>query len=185
MKSQAVALLLALTAALAGCSTARPNNPQTLQTLPGLTRPTYDHDVNAICDPPLGWKPDPLKVNSNHTHQAWLSPTRDTAYGVIHFQMPLPLGVGVALSGFLSNMKRTEGSADLLWKENDPNLPGIRFMAAGGIYCIRCNLIVDGWEGWACYAGTLRAKPINQEELDLAQRARDHTRVGRPAGLGS
>jgi hypothetical protein len=146
----------------------------------GLTLPVFDPDVVAICDPPIGWKPDPLKVSPNHTHQVWLSPTGATAYGVIHFTMPLPVGLNLALTGFLSEMKTTEGQATLISRHDDPALPGIRFVAEGGLYRIRANLIVDGWEGWAVYAGTFRSRPILAEELDTAIRARENTHVGRP-----
>jgi hypothetical protein len=150
----------------------------------GLSLPSYNPDVDAICDPPVGWKPDPLKSDDNHVHQVWLSPTTNTAYGVIHFKLPLPVGANLALSGFLSQMKKTEGDATLLDRHDDPSLPGIRFTARGGVYTIRANLIVHGWEGWAVYAGTQRGKPIDQAELDFAFRAREHTHVGRPESLG-
>jgi hypothetical protein len=146
----------------------------------GLSPPFFDPDVDAICTPPLGWKANPLKSSPNHNHQVWLSPNGDTAYGVIHFKIPLPVGQNLAFDGFLSQMKQTEGEATLLDRHDDPTLPGIRFIAAGGIYVIRANLLVSTWEGWAVYAGTLKSGPILQNELDLAIRAREHTRVGRP-----
>jgi hypothetical protein len=146
----------------------------------GLTLPVFNTDVVAVCDPPIGWKPDPLKVGKNHIHEVWLSPTGATAYGVIHFTMPLPAGLNIALTGFLNEMKTTEGDATLLSRQDDPKLPGIRFVADGGLYRIRANLIVDGWEGWTVYAGTILSKPILPEELDTAVRARENTHVGRP-----
>jgi hypothetical protein len=147
--------------------------------------PFYDHDVLALCDPPLGWKPQPLKTTSNHTDQVWLSSTGDTAYGVIHFTMPLPVGRNLALTGFISQMKKTEGDATLFSHQDDPSLPGIRFTAQGGLYFIRANLLVSGWDGWAVYAGTLKNGLILQKELDFAIRAREHTLVGRPKNPGS
>ena len=146
----------------------------------GLALPFFDVDVDAVCMPPVGWKPNPLKSSSNHDHQVWLSPTGDTAYGVIHFKIPLPVGQNLAFDGFLSQMKQTEGEATLMERHDDPNLPGIRFIAAGGKYVIRGNLLVATWEGWTVYAGTLKSGPILQNELDLAVRAREHTRIGRP-----
>ena len=150
----------------------------------GLSLPVYNGDVVAFCDPPIGWKPDPIKSDANHVHQIWLSPTTDTAYGIIHFKLPLPVGADLALSGFLAQMKKTEGDATLLERHDDPHLPGIRFTARGGVYTIRANLIVRGWEGWAVYAGTERGKPIDSIELDFALRAREHTCIGRPESLG-
>jgi hypothetical protein len=149
-------------------------------TTQGLLQPAYDPDVLAVCDPPAGWTADPLKSDENHTHKVWRSPNSVTAYGVIHFKMPFPAGSHIALSVFLQKMKKSEGEATLLSQADDPNLPGIRFVADGGRYQIRTNLIVDGWEGWAIYAGTLRNAPINQKELDMAVSAREHTGVGQP-----
>jgi len=145
----------------------------------GLTFPFYDADVNAVCDPPIGWKAERLKTGNNHVHQVWLSATGATAYGVIHFTLPLPVGQNMALSGFLNQMKDTEGDCTLVERHDDPNLPGIRFVAEGGLYRIRTNFIVVGW---AVYAGTLRGKPVMAGELDLAVRARERTRVGSAKG---
>jgi hypothetical protein len=147
-----------------------------------LSSPVYDPDVFAYCDPPIGWKPDPLKHTSAHTHQVWISPTGATAYAVIHFSLPFPVGINLALTGFLNQMKSTSGQAILDSREDDPQLGGIRFVAEGGHYKIRTNFFVEGWEGWAVYAGTLRNLPENSEELDLAVLAREHTIIGRPSG---
>jgi hypothetical protein len=94
--------------------------------------------------------------------------------------MPLPVGQNLALSGFLGQMKKTEGVATLLDRQDDPNLPGIRFVAEGGSHTLQGNLIVNGWEGWVIYAGTKRGRPFNQKEIDLAIAAREQTRVGKP-----
>jgi hypothetical protein len=150
----------------------------------GLTLPSFDPDVVAVCDPPIGWKPQPLKITAKHVHAVWLSPTGATAYGVIYFKMPLPVGPDLALSGFLNQMKKTEGDVVLLSRRDDASLPGIRFEAEGGIYNIRANLIVNGWEGWSVYVGTRRARKVIPNELDIAVRAREHTHVGRPENPG-
>jgi hypothetical protein len=181
-----VAMLAAVLPLVQGCcGQPRPNlnqiradwkNPDTR----GLTLPAFNPDVIAVCDPPIGWKPDALKTGPNHIHEVWLSPSGATAYGVIHFTMPLPIGLNLALSGFLSEMKTTEGEAKLLSREDDANLPGIRFVAEGGLYRIHANLIIDGWDGWTVYAGTFRAKPVAPDEFDTAVRARENTHVGRP-----
>jgi hypothetical protein len=144
----------------------------------GLSAGQMVYAVSATCVPPVGWKADPLKSSGSHAHQVWLSPTGDTAYGVIHFALPLPVGDDLSLIGFLSEMRKSEGEAILLSKKRDPNLPGLRFVAEGGIYKVRANLITHGFEGWAIYAGTLRNHTERPEELDLAERARDNTVVG-------
>lgn len=172
-------MLVTVLAALVGCQSSAPQmiaatGPSTL----GLSNPQLVDSVQAMCTPPLGWKPDPLKHSARHDHQVWLSPSGHTAYGVIHFSIPLPVSADFVLPFFLAEMKKSEGEATLLSKEKDPTLPGVRFVAEGGLYKMRGNLIVHGWEGWAIYAGTLRKEEVNPAELDLAQRARDHTRVG-------
>jgi len=175
---------------LTGCCSAPKPSVKQLQagwTAPdtvGLSLPAFNSDVIAVVDPPIGWKPEKLKAADNHKDQVWLSPTGDTAYGVIYFRMPLPVGVDLAFSGFLTRMKKTQGEATLLDRHDDPNLPGIRFTAAGKMYVIRTNLQVSGWDGWAVYAGTLKTGPILQSELDLAVRAREHTHVGQPDSSG-
>jgi hypothetical protein len=148
----------------------------------GLNPPRANRDVQAWVVPPLDWKPDALKTGPRHTHQVWISPSGGTAYGVIYINLPLPVGSELTLWGFLQEMQRIEGRADLLSKENDEKLPGLRFVAQGGLYTVRTNLIVSGFNAWAVYAGTLNDRPVNPGELDLARCAREQTRVGLAIG---
>jgi hypothetical protein len=181
-----VILMAGILSASAGCSGPAKPSLQQIQAdwakaeMRGLSLPAFDSDVEAVCDPPIGWKADPLKKSPNHIHKTWLSPTGQTSYGVIHFKMPLPAGNSVALTGFMSQMKKTEGEATLISHQDDDNLRGIRFVAEGGLYKIRANLIADGWEGWVVYEGTLRKGQPIDAEIDLATRAREHTSVGKP-----
>jgi hypothetical protein len=176
-----------LAAALAsGCSSG--NTPVVRHAQPttapaevaGLSTPKPVQSIQALCPVPTGWKAEPIKQSDKHTHQVWLSPSGHTAYGVIHFSLPLPVGAEMVLPFYLKAMKKTEGEAILQRKERDPNLPGIRFVAEGGQYKTWTNLIVNGFEGWAVYAGAIRNQEIDPAELDLAKRAREHTRVGLP-----
>ena len=64
---------------------------------------------------------------------------------------------------------------------DDRKLGGIRFVADGGRYTIRTNLLTRGWRGWAVYAGTLRGHEIIQQELDQAEVARERTGLGKDA----
>lgn len=146
---------------------------------------TFDADLDALVAPPPGWIADPLKKSDRHAHRVWLSPTRDTAYGVIHFTLPWPVGPDMALWGFLNEMKKSEGESKLLSKEQDKSLPGLRFVAEGGLYTVRGNMTVRGWEGWTVYAGTSRKREVRADELEMAQTARDHTAVGPPRGSGA
>ncbi len=146
----------------------------------GICAPTRDAVLQAMVSPPVGWKPDPIKITDKSRHRVWLSPTGDTAFGVIYFDLPLPVGCNLALSGFIREMRKTEGEAKLISQKNDDDLPGIRFVAEGGLYTIRCNLTTSGFHGWAVYAGTLRMRGVNPPELALAEKAREQTRVDIP-----
>jgi hypothetical protein len=137
-----------------------------------------NHDLHAVVAPPIGWHTDPPKRSSRHDHQVWISPSGRTAYGVIYIRLPLPVGYDLTLWGFLREMRRAQGEANLLQELWDPNLSALRFVAEGGLYRIRTNLFVNGFDAWAVYAGTLRDQPIDAIELDLAERAREYTGVG-------
>jgi hypothetical protein len=170
-----------LATVLAGCygrQIARTSPPATLPS--DLNPPTPVASVEAIAVVPVGWKAEPLKRSPQHEHQVWISPSGDTAYGIIHVHMPLPLNDELALAGFLVNMGRSEGEAKLLSKQTDPRLPGIRFVAEGGRYRLRANLITRDWIAWVIYAGTFREKPVVSSELEQAERAREATIVGLP-----
>jgi hypothetical protein len=173
-----VALVIFLLLPAGGCrSTYVPPPQPPLAETTGLATPQYFDVVRAQCAPPAGWIPEPLKQDALHTHQLWLSPTRRTAYGVIHFNLPLPVSTDLALWGFLAQMKRTEGQATLLQKQSDANQNQLRFVAEGGQHRVRANLLVHGFEGWAIYAGTLKDDAVDAHELSLAENARDHTEI--------
>jgi hypothetical protein len=176
MRSQFLAILLAV----CGCQNAPRQRSAVSTSQPAgivLDSPTKSDVLRAVVSPPAGWKPEPLKASEKHKHQIWISPSGNTAYGVIFFIMPWPVGQELALRGFLNQMERTEGRATLVSRENDDELPGIRFVADGGLYTVRTNLIIDGFEGWAFYAGTVRGKPVDEQELAIAEAAREQTRV--------
>jgi hypothetical protein len=137
--------------------------------------------VEAMVAPPPGWQPELLKKSSTHAHQTWLSPSGNTAYGVIRMNLPLPfIGPDMVLRPFLGEMRRTEGEATLISRRTDRRLPGpgIRFVAEGGLYNIRANLMTRGYRAWAVYAGSRRDAPEEPAELDLAERARERTKIG-------
>jgi len=148
--------------------------------LTGLTPPTPNEDVQAMVAPPIGWTLQPLKFSDRHTHQIWLSPTGDTAFGAIRFKLPLPVGPRLLLGRFLYEMRRVEGASTLISKEDDPELPGIRFVAESPIHRVNVNLITHGFRGWAFYAGTNVGKPDNKSEKELAERAREASSPGLP-----
>ena len=175
---RAVVICLALFFA-AGCSSQRREGSKLALANSDRLDPFYLDTIKATAAPPQGWTRQPLRQSKSHAHETWLSPTGETAYGIIHFSLPFPVGPELALWGFLREMRKKEGDANLLGKQNDSNLPGIRFDAEGGRYHVRANLITSGWEGWAIYAGTFKNQPEISEELDLATRAREYTAPGK------
>jgi hypothetical protein len=116
---------------------------------------------------------------SNYVTQVWVSPTGDTALGVIRFNLPLPVGHEWALWGFLQNMRKSEGRADLIEKQWDDSVGALRFIAEGGRYRVRSILYVDGLRGWSVFAGTLTDRATNEAELSQATTARDAARIAR------
>jgi hypothetical protein len=157
-------------AVLAGCGSQRPLPDKAQGGL--LAEPAWLESVSAVVTPPVDWHAEPLKRSESHVHQVWLSPTGLTAYGVIHFRLPIPVTDELLVWGFLSHMRRSEGDATLLHKAADPDTGGIAIEAEGGPYRIRATLFSRGWQAWAIYAGTLRNQTIIEAELALAQRAR-------------
>ena len=175
---------LLLSAFTAGCGNTTPAVPTTqsirLAATSGLQPPVTDEKLKAIVVPPIGWKPEPVKFSDKHRHQIWISPSGNTAYGVIYFSLPFPIGNNLAMDGFLRQMKNTEGTADLLSREEDDKLGGIRFVADGAFYEVHGNLTAAGFHAWVVYAATVRAKAVNVVELKTAERAREQTHVNVP-----
>ena len=168
-----------------GCQSSNPLPvPRSLTHCDGLAEPEPLAEVQAVCVPPAGWTPEPLKTSARHTHQVWISPSGNTAYGVIRMRLPIPVGPDLVLWGFMNEMRRVEGEGKLLAKEDDDHLPGLRFVAEGGRYRVRTNLVTSGRTAWAVYAGTIRGHSIDEDELYLAERARESTSPGMPQWTG-
>jgi hypothetical protein len=147
----------------------------------GLQPRAYFADLKAVVAPPLGWTVGKREDATAEGHRVWVSPTGKTAYGVIHFSLPLPVGYEPVLWVFIREMRRSEGEAILISRQWDSNHNLLRFVARGGLYTVRTSLFVRGFSGWAVYAGTLTRDPVVPEELTLAERARELTLVGRAA----
>ncbi len=166
----------------AGCHDPVAATPGMFEAVDGLAAPAAVDSVEAICAPPAGWRAEPLKSSERHRHQVWISPSGNTAYGVILMELPnlaVLVGPQVVLErGFLANMKRTEGRADLIGPIiQDDKLDGIRFIAEGGLYLVRGTLMKRGTRAWCVYAGTLLAHRENDEELRAAELARENTAI--------
>src|SRR6185503_18142204 len=94
----------------------------------GISPPEYLDLIKARVTAPIGWVSRKIDDAGDASQIVWESPTGHTAYGVIHFTLPLPVGHDLALWGFLVNMKKHEGEANLVEKQWDPNLKCIRFV---------------------------------------------------------
>jgi len=144
-----------------------------------LETPAYFEALDATLAPPIGWRLDKDKNAADHAHRVWISPSESTAYGAIHFKLPLPVGHDWALWGFLREMRKKEKTAEVLEKNWDDELGALRFVAQGGRYTVRTILRVDGFNGLAVYAGTLTGKPVNETELSIAEKARERSFWGK------
>lgn len=144
----------------------------------GLAAPIGVAEVEAVCAPPVGWQGKSVKGSLLHSHYVWVSPSGDTAYGVIRIRLPLPIGPNLVLWQFVEEMRKSEKVGNLISKEEDPGLPGIRFVADGSIYRMHGNMVARGFTAWAIYAGTIRENAVDAHEFDLAVRAREGTITG-------
>lgn len=177
----------------AGRSTLREAERPTSRPVGNLGKGVFDERVEAFVVPPTGWTIDKEQVTDEHTHLVWLSPTGDTAYGVIYFRVPaiaalVPNGKFLherALSGFMDQYAQDQGEATLISQEWDDERNAMRFVAEGGLYKIRPILSVRGRSGWSVYAGTLSGNTERPAELEVAVRAREATRVGLDAAGGA
>jgi hypothetical protein len=153
----------------------------------------FDERVEAFVIPPQGWQLDPPKINDERTHLTWLSPTGDTAYGVVYFQLPLIAALVPsrrmvherAVDGYIDAFRADAGDAELLEEAWDAQREAMRLVAEGGPYTVRSILTLRGRSGWSVYAGTLRDEPVNDPELAVAIRAREATRISREAEGGA
>jgi len=165
--------------AVVGCAKHKRPAITTQPVSTNLATPFYAESLDATVAPPIGWQIDKNTTDADHAHQVWISPSGKTAYGVIHFKMPLPVGHDWALWGFLREMRRNEGTAEVQEKKWDDELDALRFIAVGGRYTVRTILRVQGFDGLAAYAGTLTGQSVEDAELKIAEDARERTFWGK------
>jgi hypothetical protein len=187
--------LLCLAACLVGCagrSTLKEDERPTSRPVASLGVGFFEERVEAFVIPPTGWTMDPPKVSDERTHLTWLSPSRDTAYGVVYFSVPtiatlLPEGRWLheqAVGKYVEGFQEEEPDAELVDNEWDDRLNAMRVEVEGGPYHVRSILALRGGSGWNVYAGSTRGEPIVEEEYDLAVQAREATRFGLDAAGG-
>lgn len=186
-------LVLLIATALAGCSrsTLRASEFPSSRPVAGVGHGYFEYRLEAFVVPPKGWTMDPPKLGERHTHLAWISPTRDTAYGVIYATIPgfvpvalMPLRMlhDQVLERIMAAMKEDQGEARLLSKRWDAGADKMRFQAEGGLYRIDCVLTVRRYSAWTVYVGRLRQREENPREIATAEKARQATLVGLEAG---
>ena len=128
----------------------------------------------AVIDPPVDWRYEQTSVAPSHEHVTWISPGNNTAVGIIYFRMPFPVGHELAFKyGFLAEMKRKEGVANLIEKHWDPQIQGLRFVTESRFFHTEAKFFVRGMQGWAIYAGTRLNNPVNDEEFETARNVRE------------
>lgn len=135
-----------------------------------------DQALDARCAPPVGWKVQREDQTDRFVQRVWVSPTGLTSYGVIRFNLPLPVGRDIALWGFLNELRSSEGEATLLGKTPEPER--LRFVAEGGRYRIDGTIVTRYLRGWCAYAGTLVGRDVALDELEQAVQARESTVFG-------
>ena len=178
---------------LTGCvqSTLSAGDRPASRPVEGIGKGFFDSRVEAFVVPPANWKLDAPKVSDRHIHLAWISPSGDTAYGVIYATIPGYMPVALmptrllheeVLDRVMIGMRQDQGEGVLLEKRWDGQERQMYFEAEGGLYRVDSVLKVRGWSAWALYVGRLRAREANEPELELAARARDETEVGLDAG---
>lgn len=131
--------------------------------------------VHAI--PPAGWTQKTNSINDRSEHITWLSPTGSSAYGVIFFKLPFPVGHEMAFHrGFLAEMRKREGEPVVLDKHWDDEIGGLRFTVRSPKYQVEAKFFVKGLRGYAVYAGSRADLPTDEAELEAARAARESTR---------
>ncbi|MEM7808131.1 MAG: hypothetical protein AAF561_08480 [Planctomycetota bacterium] len=194
MRIAAAALSLLTATLLVGCggrSTLDVDERPTSRPVGTLGTGFFEPRVEAFVIPPKTWRLDPPKINDERSHLTWLSPTGDTAYGVVYFNVPgittiLPTEFlhRRAADRYIEEFDKEVGDATLESQAWDESIDAMRLVAEGGPYRVRSMLRIRGNRGWSVYAGTLRENAVNEAELDLAVSAREATQVGLDAEGG-
>jgi hypothetical protein len=145
-------------------------------TRPAATTLPAVQQLHAACSPPNAWSLKEVPPSYRAQRQVWFSPSGDTAYGVIYFPLPLPVGTDLAFRGFIAEMRKREGDARLLEKHKDESADALRFVAEMPQYQMYGKLVVRGMSGWVFFASTVVNHPVRPDELVQAESAREASR---------
>lgn len=173
-------VFLSLLAIAGGCAKKykRPPRPIAVasagQVVP-TTQPVREfNQFFAEIDPPSDWRYELTSQSERHEHVTWISPGGNTAFGIVYFRMPFPVGHELAFKyGFLAEMRRKEGVAKVLEKHWDRQIEGLRFVVESKFFHVEAKFFVRGSEGWAIYAGQRLNNPVIEEEFETAKRVRE------------
>lgn len=170
------AIAFGLLVAVCGCAGKykRPVARSSSATVPA-TQPVREfHKFFAEIDPPTGWRYELTSESERHEHVTWISPSNNTACGALYFRMPFPVGHELAFRyGFLDEMKKKEGVANVIEKHFDEQKQCLRFSVESRFFHTEATFFVRGWEGWMFYAGTRLGNPVNESELAQARAVRE------------
>src|SRR5688500_3520143 len=180
LRACAVALLCMLAFGSTGCarSTLRAGEAPASRPVEGIGRGFFEPRVEAFVVPPKEWTMDAPKITDRHAHLAWISPTGDTAYGVIYARipsyvpvavMPAEVGHSQVVGRVMVEVRADEGEATLLGKSWDEDADELHFVAEGGLYRVDSVLTVRGLSAWTLYVGRLREREENPAEVELAE----------------
>lgn len=169
-------VLMLMGAGGTGCQTAQPVSMnrllhhQAMIDFAGLAPLKQYEIVKAEAAPPHSWKELVPKRTSLFTDMQWRAPSGNTAVGVAHVKMPLPLDArAVVWFAKQRYSKQSEGGRVIgQWVDD---LGRSWFEAANNKYHVRGFVMTKGFEAWIIYSGYKSQQPTDLAELTIAARA--------------
>ena len=171
-----VGVLVVLAAAGAGCQTTpsvsvpRLLNYQAMIDFSGLSSVQQYDVVKAQAAPPQSWRELVPKRSSLYTDMQWRAPSGNTAVGVAHVKMPLPLNAQTLVWFAKSRYAKQSEDGRVIGQWVD-DLGRSWFEAENNKYHVRGYIMTKGFEAWIIYSGFKTQQPIDTSELALGARA--------------
>ena len=171
-----LSLLGLLMAGGVGCQSAQPVsmnrliNHQAMIDFSGLGSLKHYDNVKAEAAAPMSWKELVPKKTSIYTDMQWRSPSGNTAVGVAHVKMPLPLNAGSVV--WFAKQRYAKQSEDGKLIDQWVDVLGRSwFEAENKKYHVRGFVVTKGFEAWIVYSGFKTQEPIDTSELAMAARS--------------